>query len=153
MADSSALDMTALAKEHHEWLLSILAANDDLAERIEALGVSMDYDEEDDALFVNFGPLVEALTESVNGVVYVRVDPDTLKIYGVEVWGVRALVAEAAAGVRLWWHATEAFTAGLWNRLSRMPASVDTPLPPAEQTSLPVASERLADDIRELVGV
>jgi uncharacterized protein YuzE len=148
MADST-LDMTMLEQEHRAWLPRILATNEDLADRIQALGVSVDYDEDDDALFIYFGPPVEALTESVNGVVYIRVDPDTLKIYGVEVWGVRSLITEAAAGLRLWWHATEALTA---RPREQVPASPDR-MVTAEQMPLPVVSERLADDIRELVGV
>ena len=152
MADPNTLDMTALAQEHHEWLLHILAANQDLAERIQTLGVSVDYDEEDDALFITFGPPVEALTESLDGITYLRVDPDTLKIYGLEVWGFRMFVAQVAAGARLWWHATETFIAGLRKRLAGSPKSTAAPKVPAEHVSLPVASERLAKDIRELVG-
>jgi uncharacterized protein YuzE len=153
MADPAPLEMAVLAHEQQEWLSRILAANDDLAERIQALGVSMDYDEEDDALFVSFGPGVEALTGSVNGAVYLRIDPDTLKIIGVEVWRVRTLMTEAPTGLRFWWHATEALTAGLRRQLNEREEPALAPQMFDEHAPVPIASERLAADIRELIGV
>jgi hypothetical protein len=83
MADT--LDVAALEREHLELVQRIWAANDDLAERMNALGVTTDYDAELDILFTRIGPPVEALTESVDDHVGLRVDPDTLKIVGWEI--------------------------------------------------------------------
>jgi hypothetical protein len=84
--------MAALEREHVAWLREIWAANNDLAERMAALGVTSDLDADTDILFVTIGPPQEALTESVDDWLGLRVDPETLKIVGFEV-----LHAQAAA--------------------------------------------------------
>jgi hypothetical protein len=83
MADT--LDVAALEQEHLELVQRIWAANDDLAERMNALGVTTVYDADLDTLFTRIGPPVEALTESIDDHIGLRVDPDTLKIVGWEI--------------------------------------------------------------------
>ena len=83
MADT--LDMAALEREHREWIREIIAANGDLAQRMAQLGITSEYDENEDILFVTIGPPVEALTETVANCVGSRVDPDTLKLVGLEI--------------------------------------------------------------------
>ena len=106
MADT--LDMAALEREHREWLAEIRAANSDLEERLGALGITLDYDDERDILFCRFGPPTEALTESVDDLVYVRVDPDTLKIVGLEILHARTALAERPAVATFLLHAAAA---------------------------------------------
>ena len=84
------VDLEVEAREHAVWLRQVMAANNDLAERLDALGITVDYDDEDDALYLNIGPPTEALTTPVADEVYYRVEPDTLKIVGVECWSFRA---------------------------------------------------------------
>lgn len=74
-----------LDREHHRVLEKIRAANRDLQERIENLGVSVSYSRDDDALMVTFGETTEALMESVDDNILVRVEPETSKIVGIEV--------------------------------------------------------------------
>ncbi len=89
---AEALDMAVLEREHAEWLQRIWAANTDLAERMARLGVTSDLDTKTDILLVTIGNPQEALTEGVDDWLWLRIDPDTLKIVGFEV-----LHAQAAA--------------------------------------------------------
>ena len=89
MADT--LDMPALEREHREWIQKIIAANGDLAQRMAELGIISEYDEDEDILFVTIGPPVEALTETVANCVGLRVDPDTLKLVGLEIMHAQAV--------------------------------------------------------------
>jgi len=83
------LDLAAAARDHAAWLAQIVAANHDLATRIQTLGVSVAYDDDIDILFCQFGPPAEALTETVNDWLAVRVDPETLEILGFELMSLR----------------------------------------------------------------
>ena len=83
------LDLAAAARDHAALLAQIAAANHDLATRIQMLGVSVVYDDDIDILFCQFGPPTEALTETVNDWLAVRVDPETLKILGFELMSLR----------------------------------------------------------------
>ena len=119
--------------------------NHDLAERIDALGVWAEYDDDEDALYVRFGQATEALTESAGQGLYLRVVPETLKIVGLEVSGVSTLLA---GGLRLVLHALEAGQA-YW--CARAPETA----PPQKVTSEVGRARhhpaRLAADIRSLV--
>ena len=63
----------------------IRRANFDLAERIEAEVVTMDYNPEADALTITIGESQPAITEPLFDDIMYRLDPDTLKIVGIEV--------------------------------------------------------------------
>jgi len=82
-------DLAAAGRDHAAWLAQIAAANHDLATRIGALGVLVAYDDDIDILFCQFGPPAEALTETVNDWLAVRVDPETLEILGFEPMSLR----------------------------------------------------------------
>lgn len=86
--------MEALDREHLAVLARIRAANADLQERLESLGVTVSYDREDDVLMLLFGRPEEAMSESIDNTLLLRVHPETLKIVGVEVVGLRAHLAD-----------------------------------------------------------
>jgi len=71
--------------EHNEALQEILKANEDLADRMRSLSYHMLYDREDDTLTVTFGEPEEAITESSANRMYLRFEPETLKIVGFEI--------------------------------------------------------------------
>ena len=134
MAATEPMRFEVSAEQQAAWLQEIWAANPDLSERMRALGVSLEIDEEADAVFLTIGPPSEALTESVDDIFCFRLEPETLKIVGVEIWGFSRELKRAA---RFLAHALQ--TAG---------APVRT-VP--EGTANP--NERLAEDIRQLVAV
>jgi uncharacterized protein YuzE len=57
-------------------------ANMDLSNRLYEEGVSIDYDEDADTLFLTIGKGVEAISEQLVDGVYFRIDPYTQKIAG-----------------------------------------------------------------------
>jgi hypothetical protein len=101
--------MQQLQAEHAEMIRAIVDANQDLATRSQLLGVRAEYDSDEDVISVTIGPVVEASTESVDNRFYLSVEPDSLKIVGIDIFGVRDLVtnppdelegmAEAAAAL------------------------------------------------------
>jgi len=74
-----------LTQEHRESLRAIFGANEDLGRRLGSLSVSVVYDREDDTVVVTLGEPQEAVMESVRNRLYLRVDPETLKIVGIEI--------------------------------------------------------------------
>lgn len=66
---------------------AIAKANVDLSERLFEEGVSIAYDEDGDILFMTIGEGKEAISEQVVDGIYVRIDPDTLKIVGCIIIG------------------------------------------------------------------
>ncbi|MBM3942069.1 MAG: DUF2283 domain-containing protein [SAR202 cluster bacterium] len=63
----------------------IRRANVDLADRIEAERVTLDYNPEADVLTITIGEPQVAITEPLFDDIMYRVDPDTLKIVGIEI--------------------------------------------------------------------
>ena len=63
----------------------ISRVNFDLSDRIMAEGVTLDYNPEADLLTVTIGEPREAITEPLLDDVLYRVDPETMKIVGVEI--------------------------------------------------------------------
>lgn len=63
----------------------IRRANFDLAERVEAEEVTLDYNPEADVLTITIGEPRPAITEPLFDDIMYRVDPDTLKIVGIEI--------------------------------------------------------------------
>jgi uncharacterized protein YuzE len=127
MAVNDPLDWAALEREHRDSLAAILNANQDLAERIQRLGVTADYDPSDDVLYISIGPSTAAVAESIDNTIFLRVEPDTLKLASIEVWGVRSAAPTDSKVVAL-----------LLDLVHRAGAP---------------APERLAADIRELIAV
>lgn len=80
-----------LRREHAMWLLEILNANQDFEQRVSAAGgFTVEYDPADDLLMLTLGRPVDAATETFGNVIAVRYDPDSLKIVGLEILGLRA---------------------------------------------------------------
>lgn len=73
-----------LRQQHADVLTRIAEANQDLNERARELPVRAEYDLDDDTLILAIGEEQEALSPSVDNELFLRVDPDTLKIIGVE---------------------------------------------------------------------
>jgi hypothetical protein len=96
MDEMSAPAANDLEAAHQAELRAIAAGNDDLGERARELGVTVTYDREDDLLTLTLGPAREAVTESVDNTLYVRVNPETRKILGFEVSGVREFGVDRA---------------------------------------------------------
>jgi hypothetical protein len=63
----------------------LLKANLDFRREIEREDVCLSYSAELDSLFIQFGQPLEALSEHVADNLMLRIEPDTLKIVGIEV--------------------------------------------------------------------
>ena len=63
----------------------IRRANFDLGERVESEELSLDYNPEADVLTITVGEPRSAITEPLLDDILYRVDPDTLKIVGIEI--------------------------------------------------------------------
>lgn len=63
----------------------IRRANFDLAERIEAETITLDYNPEADVLTITIGEPTPAITEPLFDDIMYRIEPDTLKIVGIEI--------------------------------------------------------------------
>ncbi len=77
--------MDQLAEEHAASLREVAAANRDLRSRLTELSVRVLHDRDDDTFILTIGEPQEAITESVRNRLYYRLDPDTLKIVGIEI--------------------------------------------------------------------
>ena len=128
--------ITGLRAKHDERLRHIHAENTDLLERMQAEGVSVVYDHDDDTLIIRIGPPVAAATESIDNTVLVRVDPNSLKIVGCEVLNLRAGLPTRPELFDVFVAATEA--AGL-------------PIVEPSTPTLPSPHSRLAREIQHLV--
>lgn len=62
-------------------------ANIDLSERLFGEGVSVAYDEDGDTLFLTIGEGREAISEQVVDGIYLRVEPNSLRIVGCVIVG------------------------------------------------------------------
>lgn len=133
--------MTTVADLEHEGdqsLDEVLRANQDLAVRLRELDPDIFYDREGDTFMVTLGEPQEALTESLaGGHLYIRVDPDTLKIVGIEILDLSARLADDPAVKRVWLAARN--LAGPCN-------AADVP------ETVTDASERLTDALRQLAA-
>jgi hypothetical protein len=77
-------------------LRAIVEANGDLAVRLAQLGVAADYNPDLDIFMLTIGPPAEALTESIDNSIGVRVDPRTLKLVGLEILNLHGSMRNAA---------------------------------------------------------
>jgi uncharacterized protein YuzE len=139
MAAPDALDLAELGREHHAWMQQILEKNKDLAERIGRLGLTTEFDQEADVVYHTIGPPTEALTESLDGEIYIRVEPDTLKIVGLEVWGFSEQSPTYQVGVTLF-------------MLAMMVIGAVKQVPTATPAPQPAPPQRLAEKIQELLA-
>jgi hypothetical protein len=95
-----------LAREHHDMLRALFAANDDLRDRVARLGVVAEYDPDEDYFGLVIGGPAEATTESLANTILFRVEPETLKLVGIEIYDFekrrRVQDRELAALVEFW---------------------------------------------------
>ena len=125
-----------LIHAHEESLREVLRANDDLDVRLRTLSVGVFYDRDDDIFEVTLGDPQEAITESVRNQLSIRLDPDTLKIVGLEIPNLSARIRD------------DPMLRQLWRLLLRIAGP--TSAIPGEPESEPAT--RLADDLkRELL--
>jgi len=135
MAPMSDKQLDKLDREHLDTLHRVASVNSDFEDRFRDSDISVILDLEDDLFAITFNTQQEALTIDIDDGLYFRVDPDTYKIVGIEVWHSRERLAEDSPTSRIMAKALEA--AG--RRVTVVhPASTGT-------TSL-------ADDMRELVS-
>jgi hypothetical protein len=110
------MTIAALAQEHAEAIRAIFDANDDLQDRLVGLDTELVYDPEDDYFAVLIGPPTDATTESIANCILLRVEPDTLKIVGLEIYDFERRRAQAPGGwgtmVEYWAPVVEALRAG-----------------------------------------
>lgn len=94
---------TRLAREGRTFLKNVLEENRDLTSRLQQLSVTIAYDRDDDTFLVTLGEPQEALTESLaGGHLYLRVDPESLKIMGIEIPDLTTRLADDARVKRVW---------------------------------------------------
>jgi hypothetical protein len=132
-AKTPAVKARARATEHAGKLAELLAANWDLADRLQALGARAVYDAEYDLLYVPIGEPAEAITDSIDNVVGLRVEPVSRKLLGFEIVSVRGLLDRGPAGAALLMHLMQATGAALTTRPDA--ALPDAAPPPAAETA------------------
>jgi hypothetical protein len=128
--------LNQLEREHGAYLRRIMEANADFAERATALGARAEYNRDEDMLSISVGPVTEASAESIDNYVFISVEPETLKIVGIDVMGVRDLLVAPPPEAEPLARALEPIAAALL---------VD------EQRPSPRAVEALARTVRQLV--
>ena len=79
-------------RERDAVLRAIVEANPDLGSRLRDAQIAMLYDAEEDHLTLVFGEPREALTETINNELALRVDANTMQVCGIEVLGLRGYV-------------------------------------------------------------
>lgn len=83
-----------LNEENAAVVQKVREANADVRDRLGALEFSAVYDVEEDTLLVTFGEPQEAISEAATDNVFLRLDPETYKIVGIEVLGFRGRFAD-----------------------------------------------------------
>lgn len=74
--------------------MDVRKANRDLRERMESSQIDIGYDAEFDMLLITIGAPQEAITEEIDDQLYVRLDPESLKIVGFTVTAFKELFLE-----------------------------------------------------------
>jgi hypothetical protein len=77
--------MEGLTEKHIESVKKIIAANWDLQDRLATESLCVTYDRDEDMFLLSIGEPQEAITESARNRLYLRVDPDSLRIVGIEI--------------------------------------------------------------------
>lgn len=95
------LNIESVDKERRDAIDRFFEANNDLDERLPTFEVSTVLDLEDDLLAITFGKHQEALTLDTDGSLCVRVDPDTYKIVGMEIWHAHQRLSEVGPVSRI----------------------------------------------------
>jgi hypothetical protein len=85
-----------LIEEHSASVRAIIDANLDLQDRLASSSLCVVHDRDEDLFTLTIGGPQEAITEGVRNRLYLRVDPDTLKIVGIEIPHVSARLEDDA---------------------------------------------------------
>lgn len=75
-----------LAEERHRYLEDFAKCNDDLHERLKAIGLSATVDLDDDALILTVGEPQETVSFTADGDLFLRTDLVTNKLVGAELY-------------------------------------------------------------------
>jgi hypothetical protein len=86
--------MQQIQKDNASFWDEVVVANADFEERAGQLGVTFTYDADDDTLMIDVGPRLPSLTHDIDGVRLVRIDPNSLKIVGFDIVGLKANIGE-----------------------------------------------------------
>jgi uncharacterized protein YuzE len=80
------LDQVAeqLRAEHRAFIERIVAANQNLADLLSREPLTLEWDAEGDILYLTLGKPRESTTENLTDCAYIRVDPETLELHGLE---------------------------------------------------------------------
>ena len=92
-------------QENQKFANQVRRANTDLLARLRQLSVTSSYDPEEDLFVLTLGEAQEALTESVGNAWYVRLDPESYKVVGLEIPDVSQLIKSHPEVMDLWLHA------------------------------------------------
>ncbi len=90
MATPVLLDPQQKAIERAAWWARVQAANPDIEGRMARQPYTVQYDPEDDTLFIHIGDPRPAISITMDDRVYLRVDPSTLELVGIEVVDLQA---------------------------------------------------------------
>jgi hypothetical protein len=91
-----------LLEEGDAVLREILEANEDLGTRLATLPIWIYYEPDEDLFSLVLDKPQEALTEETDNGLYVRTDPETLKIVGFEIPRLNHRVRDDVAVAKLW---------------------------------------------------
>ncbi len=98
--------IAALQAESRAFLQEIVEANRDLNKRLADIDVCVSYEPGEDLFTLMLGDPQEALTESIDNVFYIRVDPESLAIVGIEVPYLSERLQDHPDIAKLWRSAT-----------------------------------------------
>ncbi len=85
----------AMQHDSETHLADVMAAHNDLSQRVVETGFNVWYDHAIDDLLLTIGSSVEAATIPIGDWLYVRYEPDTLKIVGFGVLGLRTAMKDS----------------------------------------------------------
>lgn len=69
---------------HQGALNTLFLKNPDLISRLQSEDVTYGYDVDHEIFWIQIGEIKEAITESINNSIYLRYDPDSGKVVGIE---------------------------------------------------------------------
>jgi len=151
-------------RAHAALINEIIAANQDFAERAANATLRVIFDSDEDLFIFELGGPQASMTESVHNTIFLRVDPNTLKLNGIEFYNCRKL-AETEPTFRDFVGAAVVLTALKKGVIEGLPTahaqpsilptdltgSIDVRLSELPHLSATKLSNEVATDLRELV--
>ena len=99
--------MQDLVAERLRVVKRFLNANEDLEERVRSLLICASYDPEEDLFTLTLGEVQPAITESIRNHIYLRLDPPSMKLVGIEIPDLTTRIFDDPL-VKTIWHSTQA---------------------------------------------